>query len=127
MLRGKIEGLQCEGLLRDLAFVLFRAFLTGERLKGGELLEDNSSSARVSTLSEIMAPSPYCVLSDAQLNHYLVHLFQCHDFFLYGPTTGHSLVACVRRELATPSFVSLAPPASSPCLDANGGIDLLVI
>ena len=48
-------------------------------------------------------------------------------FFLPGPATGHSRVASVQRNLATPTSISPAPLVSSPSPDANGGIDLLVI
>ena len=62
-----------------------------------------------------------------QLDRYLVNLFQDRDFFLFGIATGHSSTASVRRDRATPSSIFLAPLISSPCLDANGGIDPLAI
>ena len=48
-------------------------------------------------------------------------------FFLSGSATGHSLAVSVRRDLATLSSILLASHISSPCPDANGGIDLLAI
>ena len=42
----------------------------------GELLEDNSSSVGVSTLSRAMAPFLYCERSGALLNCYLARLFR---------------------------------------------------
>ena len=59
-----------------------------------------------------------------QLDHHLVHFFQDRDFSLSRLITGHSPIASVRRGLTTP-YVLLASPVSSPCPDANGGIDLL--
>ena len=62
-----------------------------------------------------------------QLNRYLVHLFQDHGFSQSGPATGHSRAASIRHGLATPLSALLAPPVSSPCPNANGGIGPLVI
>ena len=56
-----------------------------------------------------------------------MHLFQDRGFSLSGPLTSHSPTASIRCGLAAPSSVLLAPPVSSPCPDANGGIDPLVI
>ena len=47
-------------------------------------------------------------------------------FFLPETAIDHSHVASVQRELVTPASVSPAPPASSPSLGANEGIDLQV-
>ena len=73
------------------------------------------------------APSLYCERSDAQIDCYLVHLFQDSSFFLSRSTTSHSPTAIVQHEFVTPSSILLAPLSSSPCLDANGGINLLAI
>ena len=56
-----------------------------------------------------------------------MHLFQDHGFSLSGPATGHSPTTSIRCGLAAPSSVLRAPPVSSPCPDANGGIDPLMI
>ena len=53
-----LKARRCEGLLHNLAFMLSRAFFAGERLRDGELPEDSSSSARVSTSSGIMGSFP---------------------------------------------------------------------
>ena len=76
---------------------------------------------------EQWAPSLYCKRSNAQFNCYLVHLFQDHGFFQSRPATGHSHATSVQHDLATPSSVLLVPPTLSSCLDANRGINLLVI
>ena len=107
--------------------MLPRASFARERLKDGELLDDNSSSIGVSTSSWIIGSFPLLWQLDAQLDRYLVHLFQDRNFSLSGPATGHSLAASVRHGLAAPSSVLLAPLVSSPCPDTNGGIDLLAI
>ena len=107
--------------------MLSRALFIGERLKDGELPKDSSSSTEVSTSSGIMASFPLLRVIDAQLNRHLVHLFQDRGFSLYGPVTGHSPTANIRCGLPAPSSVLLAPPISSPCLDASGGIDLLAV
>ena len=63
---------------------------------------------------------------DALLDHYLMCLsHQDHAFSPLGPTDDlfHAVVAL--RVPAIPSFVSLAPPVSSPYLDVNEEIDLL--
>ena len=64
---------------------------------------------------------------DAQLNRYLVHLFQDHGFFLSKSITGRFPTTIIQHELITPSSALLASPVSSPCSEANGGIDLLAI
>ena len=64
---------------------------------------------------------------DVQHDCHLVHPFQVHRFFLPGLATGHSLIASVQHDLATPASVSPTPFISSPSPDANGGTDLLVI
>ena len=76
---------------------------------------------------EQRAPSLYCKRLDAQLDRYLIHLFQDHNFFLSVPATGHSHAASIQHDLATSSFVLLVPPVFSPSSDANEGIDLLAI
>ena len=58
---------------------------------------------------------------------YLARLFQDRRFFQSGSATGHSHTVSIRPDLVTPLSVFLIPPVSSPCLDANGGIDLLEI
>ena len=63
---------------------------------------------------------------DVQHYRHLVHHFQVCDFFPPRLETGHFQVASVQCELATPESVLPAPPASSPCSDANGGTDLQV-
>ena len=63
--------------------------------------------------------------SGALLNCYLARLFsQDHTFFLFGLAKNHFHTADVQRDPAIPSFALLAPSVSSPCLDANEGIDL---
>ena len=111
--------------MRDLVLVLSRVFFVNERFRDGELLEDRSSSTRVSTSSGTMGPFP---LSRA-MHHdcYLLHLFQDHDFFRSGLVVGHSCVVSARLDLTTLSSVLLFPLAFSPCSDANRGISLLVI
>ena len=74
-----------------------------------------------------MGSSLYYELLDAQLDHYLVHLFQDRNFFLSRPTTGYSHAASVQHDLTTLSSVLLVPPVFSPSPNANGGIDLLAI
>ena len=71
---------------------------------------------------EQQAPSLYRGPLEAQLNRYLVSLFQDQGFSLSGPAIGHSPTASIRRGLAAPSSALLAPPVSSPCPNANGGI-----
>ena len=72
-------------------------------------------------------PSLYCERLDAKLDYYLVHLFQDREFFQSRPLTSHFHATNVRHDLETPSPVLLVPPAFSPYLDSNGGIDLLEI
>ena len=62
-----------------------------------------------------------------QLDRYLVHLFQDRNFSLSRPVTGHSPAVSVRHSLAAPLFALLVPLISSPCPNANGGIDPLAI
>ena len=100
-------------------------FLTN-LLKTSKLRHVNCNTPNY-TMTILWAPSLYCERLDAQIDRYLVHLFQDHDFFLFGPATGHSLVASTRRDPATPSSVLLTPSVSSPFLDANRGIDPLAI
>ena len=62
---------------------------------------------------------------DALLNHYLARLFRQDRFFsLLGPVDDCFHAAGAQRVLVIPSSISLAPPASSPYLDANEEIDL---
>ena len=49
----------CEGLLYDLDFVISQVFFAGERFRDGELPEDKSLSARVSTSSRTSRPLPF--------------------------------------------------------------------
>ena len=87
-----------------------------------DLLDDNSSSVGASLSSGIRG-SFLLLWTDARHNRCLL---QVRGFFSFGLTTDHSHAASVQRELVTPAFVSLAPPASSPSLDANGETDLHV-
>ena len=68
----------------------------------------------------------YCGLLNVKHYRRLIHPFQVRSFFLPGTTTNHPHVASVQHELIAPTYVLLAPPASSPSPDANGGIDLQV-
>ena len=72
---------------------------------------------------ELGALSFYYERTDARHNRCLL---QVRGFFSFGLRTDYSHAASVQRELVTPAFVSLAPPASSPSLDANGETDLHV-
>ena len=57
----------------------------------------------------------------------ILYLFsKIGNFSLFRPITSHSLVVVVQHGLAAPSSILLAPSVSSPCPDANGGIDLLM-
>ena len=60
-------------------------------------------------------PSLYCGQLEAQLNRYLVYLFQDHGFSLSRPATGHSPATSVRHGLAALSSALIAPLVSSPC------------
>ena len=65
---------------------------------------------------------------DALLDRYLAHLFhQDCAFFLLGPIDDRFHTAGAQRVPTIPSFVSLAPPVSSPYLEANEEIDLQAI
>ena len=88
----------------------------------GDLPEDNSSSVGAS-LSETTCSFPLLQTTGCLAR---IHHFQVQGFFLPRTTTDDSHVASVQRELVTPASVSLAPLASFPSLDANGGIDLQV-
>ena len=68
-----------------------------------------------------------CLKTMHHLDCYPALRFQDHCFSPSGHATGRSPTAIIRHELVTPSFALLAPPISSPCSDANGGIDLLEI
>ena len=70
----------------------------------------------------------YRELRDALFDCYLAHLFrQDGAFSLLGPVDDHFCAAGAQSIPAIPSFVSLAPPVSSPYLDANEEIDLQAI
>ena len=58
---------------------------------------------------------------------YLARLFQDRDFFQSGPATGHSHVISAQPDPTTLSSVLLVPLAFSPCPEANGETNLLVI
>ena len=59
------------------------------------------------------------------LDHYLVQLFrQDQAFSLLGLTDDRFHAAAAQHVPAIPSYVSLAPFASSPYLDANDETDL---
>ena len=65
---------------------------------------------------------------DALLDHYLARLSrQVHAFSLLGIVDDRFHTTGAHHVPAIPSFVSLASPVSSPYLDANEEIDLLVI
>ena len=73
-------------------------------------------------------PFLYCGWLGVLLGFYLAHLFrQDRPFFQPGIAKSHFPSADVRRDLAIPSFVLLAHPISSPCLNANEEIVLQVI
>ena len=97
------------------------------RPKGGELPEDNSSFAGVSTSIGMTDSFLYCERSDTQLDRYLKLCFQGHDFSLSRLAISRSPTAIGRHELVTPSSSLFAPPVSCPSPDVNGGIDLLAI
>ena len=109
---------RCKYLWRDLSLLLF----TKERFS--ELPEDNSSSTRVSMLSWTMSFFLYREWSGALLGRNLAHIF-CQDcsFLQPGPANGRFPAAYVQRDPTIPSFVLLALPVSSPCLDANEETD----
>ena len=56
-----------------------------------------------------------------------MHIFQDRDFSLSGPATSDSPIASICHDPETLSSVLLASFVSSPCPDANGEIDPLVI
>ena len=92
----------------------------------GELLEDTSSFVGVSTSSRVIGFFLYCERLDALRDLYLAGLSrQDHAFAPLGPVDDRFRVVVARLVLEIPSFVSLAPPISSPYLDANEEIDLL--
>ena len=110
---------RCERLWLDLALLFF----AWERFGG--LLEDNSSSARVSMLSGTMCSFP--LLQEIGCFAWLLSCmsFFCQDytFFQPEPANGCFPIVDVRRDPAIPSSVLLALPVSSSCLDANEEID----
>ena len=65
------------------------------------------------------APSPYCEQLDAQLNRYLIHTFQDHDFFLSRLATSHCDAASVQHDFETSSSTLLVPPIVTPSLNVN--------
>ena len=102
-------------------------FFDGERPIGGELLEDNSSFMGVSTSVGMTGSFPLL-----RVIGYATRPLSRTSFprSYLAPSThaiGHSPFAIVRHELVTLSYALLAPPVSSPCSDANGGIDVLAI
>ena len=102
-----------------MALLLF----VGERF--GKLPEDNSSFVGVSTSSWTMGSFPLSQSVGCLLDRYLACLFlQNHTFFLFGPINDRFHAADVQRDPAIPSSALLAPPVSSPCLDANEEINL---
>ena len=72
-------------------------------------------------------PSLYCEWLDTQLDRYLVHLSLDRGFSPFRPIISHYSAVSNWLGLTSPSYVLLASPVSSPCPDANGGIDLLAI
>ena len=76
---------------------------------------------------EQRAPSLHHGRSVAHRGRYLMRCFQDRDFFQSRLVAGHSSVVNSRPNLATFSSVLFVSLAFSPCPDANGGIDLLVI
>ena len=119
-----LKARRCEALLCDLALVFF----VGEGPKGRKLLEDNSSSVGASASSRIMGSFPLL-----QGTGWRPRPLSCtslpprsHPFSTWA-LTGRSHAAGVQHDPVAPSSTLLAPPVSSPCPDANGGIDLLAI
>ena len=102
-------------------------FFFGERPKGGELPEDNSSSAGASASSGIMGFFPLLRGLDAKLDCYLAHLFHQDRVWDNGLHQDRSQATCVQHNLATPSSTLHVPYVSSLCPGANRGIDLLAI
>ena len=92
----------------------------------GDLPKDNSSSAGVSPSLEIMDSFPLLWTIGCLARSPSRTSFQNPRIFLLGTATDHSHVTSVQRELVPSTFVSLAPPTSSPSPDANGGTDLRV-
>ena len=92
----------------------------------GDLPEDNSSSVKASSSSEIMGSSPLLRTIGCSARSPSRTSFQGHNFPLPRPTTNHSHIPNVQRKLVTLASVSPAPPASSPSLDVNGGTNLQV-
>ena len=91
----------------------------------GELPKDSSSFFGISTSSRTMGFFLYREQLDALLDRHLGRLF-CQDraFSLLGPTDDRFHTTSAQRVPVIPSSVSLAPPVSSPYLDANEEIDL---
>ena len=112
--------------------MLSRVFFVGERFRDGELPEDSSLSARVSTLSGEISPFPLSWAIGYALQPQSRTSFPRLRFFSiwarnWSFATGHSHAISAWPDLATPSYVLLVSLAFSPCLDANGGSDLLEI
>ena len=71
------------------------------------------------------APFLYFGRSGALLGYCHAHLFyQDRAFFLPRPVDNRFHSIDVQRDPAIPSSILPTPPVSSPCLDANEGIDL---
>ena len=73
----------CEGLLCDLALVLPRVSFAGERLKGEELPEDNSSSAGVLTSSETKSSFPSIASGQTHNSTIIKYIFSKIAAFFY--------------------------------------------
>ena len=97
------------------------------RFSGLRLPKDSSSFARVLTSSGTTSPFSLSRVIGCASRLLSSAFFQDHDFFQSGLAAGHSRVVSARLDLVTLSSVLLVPLAFSPCLDANGGIDLLAI
>ena len=116
---------QCEVLLQDLGLVFF----VGERPKGGELPEDNSSSVGGIGLIWHNGLLPSVARDWMQSSTTILHISSTKIvfFFLYGPATSSSHDVCVQPDPITLSSASLVPPVSSPFPSDNVEIDLLAI
>ena len=105
--------------LRDLAFVLSRAFFIGERLNDGELPKENPSSVGVLTSLGITGSFPLLRAIGCIAQPLSRTSFPRSWLFLSRPATSHSHAASVQHDLATPSSVLLVPPVFCPSLDTN--------
>ena len=105
--------------------MLSRAFFAGERFKYGELPEDKPSSGIDNVRDNGLLPF---IMSDwMHILTAISYIFSKNVAFFYLGRNCHSHATGVRHDLATPSYVFLAPLFSSPSPDPNGGIDLLAI